>query len=191
MFNVSNPSKDCAPHQMTGYSQSLSMVPASNKPNPALAAEAGQAPRSANIVVFCNRPGPLDPLLDWLAEKGAKIVHVPLRRLPLDWFDTFAGSHDVALVDADFLGDEGAMIDFGMRLRRFSPAMPVIMASRRVTTSDFSTERMAICDVTLRMPVTRGDLLEAMSAAMENHHYWMEQRDVGRPRIAAAPPPAA
>jgi DNA-binding response OmpR family regulator len=176
---------------MTGYTQSLSMVPAADHPNPAIAGEAGQSPRSANIVVFCDRPGPLDPLLDWLAEKGAQITHFPLRRLPLDWFDTYAGSHDVALVDADFLGDEGAMIDFGMRLRRFSPAMPVIMASRRVTTSDSSTERMAICDVTLRMPVTRGDLLEAMSAALENHSYWMEKRGDGRPRIADAPPPAA
>lgn len=167
------------------------MVTATEQPNPALAAEASATPRSAHIVVFCDRPGPLDPLLDWLAEKGAQITHYPLRRLPLDWFDRFADSHDVALVDADFLGDQGAMIDFGMRLRRFAPAMPVIMASRRVTASDYSTERMAICDVTLRMPVTRGDLLEAMSAALENHSYWMEKRGEGRSKIADAPPPAA
>ena len=50
---------------------------------------------------------------------------------------------------------------------------------------------MAICDVTLRMPVTRGDLLEAMSAALENHSFWMEQRGDSRPKISAAPPPAA
>jgi hypothetical protein len=167
------------------------MVPATEQPNPIMTSEAAAAPRSAHIVVFCDRPGPLDPLLDWLAEKGARITQFSLRRLPLDWFDTYAGCHDVALVDADFLGDEGAMIDFGMRLRRFAPAMPVIMASRRVTTSDYSTERMAICDVTLRMPVTRGDLLEAMSAALENHHFWMEKRGDNRPRIADAPPPAA
>lgn len=180
-----------APNQMTGISQSQSMVSTTNNPQPALTTESHTAPRSAHIVVFCDRPGPLDPLLDWLAEKGAQITHVPLRRLPLDWFDSYADSHDVAFVDADFLGDEGAMIDFGMRLRRFSPGMPVIMASRRVTASDFSTERMAICDVTLRMPVTRGDLLEAMSAALENHSYWMEKRSEGRLTIADAPPPAA
>jgi DNA-binding response OmpR family regulator len=167
------------------------MVSATEQLSPALTSDAKPAPRSAHIVVFCDRPGPLDPLLDWLTEKGARITHFSLRRLPLDWFDTYADSHDVALVDADFLGDEGAMIDFGMRLRRFAPTMPVIMASRRVTTSDYSTERMAICDVTLRMPVTRGDLLEAMSAALENHHFWMEKRGDGRSRIADAPPPAA
>ena len=176
---------------MTGFSQSLRMVSPTDQLSPALSSDPGAVPRAAHIVVFCNRPGPLDPLLNWLAEKGAQVSHFPLRRLPLDWFDSFAGSHDVALVDADFLGDEGAMIDFGMRLRRFPPNMPVIMASRRVTTSDYSTERMAICDVTLRMPVTRGDLLEAMSAALENHHFWMAKRGDGRPRIVDAPPPAA
>jgi len=176
---------------MTGSSQSYSMVSTSEQPNRILTSEANPAPRPAHIVVFCDRPGPFDPLLNWLAEKGAKITHFPLRRLPLDWFDSFAGNHDVALVDADFLGDEGAMIDFGIRLRRFAPAMPVIMASRRVMASDFSTERMAICDVTLRMPVTRGDLLEAMSAAIENHSYWIEKRGDGRLRITDAPPPAA
>ncbi len=175
---------------MTGFSQSYRMVSSTEQPAPALTTDATHARRSAHIVVFCQRPGPLDPLLDWLAEKGARITHMPLRRLPLDWFDTHADSHDVAFVDADYLGDEGAMIDFGMRLRRFCPGMPIIMATRRVTTSDYSTERMAICDVTLRMPVTRGDLLEALSAALENHSLWMEKRNLNRPDIASAPPAA-
>lgn len=176
---------------MTGISQSCSMVSATEQFTSTATSEPSPAPRPAHIVVFCDRPGPLDPLLDWLAEKGAQITHMPLRRLPLDWFDDHAESHDVALVDADFLGDEGAMIDFGIRLRRFAPGLPVIMASRRVTASDYSTERMAICDVTLRMPVTRGDLLEALSAALENHSHWMEKRNEGRLAIAGAPPPAA
>jgi hypothetical protein len=175
---------------MTGFSQSYRMVSSSDQPTAGLKAETAHTRRNAQIVVFCDRPGPLDPLLDWLEEKGARITHMPLRRLPLDWFDTHADSHDVAFVDADFLGDEGAMIDFGMRLRRFCPGMPIIMASRRVTASDYSTERMAICDVTLRMPVSRGDLLEALSAALENHNLWMERRDRNHPAIAEAPPAA-
>lgn len=169
---------------------SISMAPAKDASPACCPPGVAQMPRPAQIVAVCERPGPLDPLLDWLAEKGAQIVHVPLRRLPLDWFDSHAHRHDVALVDADFLGDEGAMIDFGMRLRRFSPGMPVIMATKRVTASDFSTERMAICDVTLRMPITRGDLLEALSAALENHAHWTEIRHQGRPLIAEAHPPS-
>lgn len=174
---------------MSGLSHNLGMAPSHTMTTQARQPDPIAAPRQAQIVVFCQRPGPLDPLLDWLAEKGAKVVHFPMRRLPLEWFDTYGDSHDVALVDADFLGDEGAMIDFGMRLRRFSPGMPIIMATKRVAQSDYSTERMAICDVTLRMPIARGDLLEALSIALENHSHWLETRH-GKRSLESAPPSA-
>ena len=65
--------------------------------------------------------------------------------------------------------------------------MPIIMATKRVAQSDYSTERMAICDVTLRMPIARGDLLEALSIALENHAHWLESRH-GNRRLETAPP---
>ena len=131
----------------------------------------------ARIVAFGSLPGgPLDPLRDWLGRWGAKLTAMPIRSLPLEWFDRYASSFDAALVDADFLGDEGAMIDFGIRLRRYAPDLPIIILSSRVAQSDFSTERMAICDVTLRPPLTPTSLLEALAVAATNHDRWHEAR---------------
>lgn len=131
----------------------------------------------ARIVAFGTLPGgPFDPLLDWLGSWGAHLTAMPIRSLPLEWFDRYASSFDAALVDSDFLGDEGAMIDFGMRLRRFAPDLPIIAISSRVAQSDYSTERMAICDVTLRAPLTATSLLEALAVAVTNHDRWHEAR---------------
>ena len=136
----------------------------------------GATAAPARFVAFCSLPGsPLDSLLDWLRGRGAKLTAMPIRNLPLEWFDRYASSFDAALVDADFLGDEGA-IDFGLRLRRFAPYRPIIVISSRVAQSDFSTERMAICDVTLRAPLTATALIEALAVAVTNHDRWHEAR---------------
>jgi len=149
-------------------------------PDPAdVAPPALPAPR--RVVAFCQSPGsPLDPHMAALVARGIHVSIVPLRHLPLEWFDRYATSHDLALVDADFLGDRFAMIDFGMRLRRYSPGLPVIMLSARVAASDLSTERMAFCDVTLRLPATDTEMAAALSVALENHDHWRDCRDATR-----------
>lgn len=146
----------------------------------------------AQIVAFCQYPGGgSDALILWLMEQGARVTTVPLSHLPLDWFDHYAHSYDVALIDSGFLGDDGAVIDFGLRLRRFAPDLPIIMLSARITASDYSTERMAICDVTLKAPVPPADLIEALATALENHAFWRDTRLQSRlslPRKAPPPP---
>lgn len=156
-------------HPLSGYSETL------HPQTPAAPFRATAAP--ARIVAFCHLPGgPLDPLADALHGMGLRLDPMPLRSLPLEWFDRYASSFDAALVDADFLGDDGSMIDFGLRLRRFAPDLPIIMITSRVAQSDFSTERMAICDVTLRAPLTTATLLQALGIAVENHDHWHEIR---------------
>lgn len=148
------------------------MDPPLAKPSPA---------QTAHIVAFARYPGGgIDALVSWLMSQGARVTVVPLSYLPLDWFDHYASSYDVALVEGAFVGDDGAVIDFGLRLRRFAPDLPVIMVSSRIAASDYSTERMAICDVTLKSPAQTIDLLEALAAALENHAYWRDTRAQGR-----------
>lgn len=147
------------------------------------------SPGSLRVVAFCQTPGsPLDANLASLVAHGAHVAVVPLRHLPLEWFDRFGNSYDMALVDADFLGDKFAMIDFGMRLRRYSPDLPILMLSSHVTASDHSTERMAFCDVTLRLPVAETDLFDSLATALENHAYWQDTRiDIRKSRRRPAP----
>ncbi|ESW62330.1 MAG: hypothetical protein Q27BPR15_01605 [Rhodobacter sp. CACIA14H1] len=148
---------------------------------PRLRQDPAMPPLPARIVAFCQSPGsPLDRHIAMLIGQGIHVTIVPLRHVPLEWFDRYATSHDLALVDADFLGDKFAMIDFGMRLRRYSPGLPVIMLSSRVAASDRSTERMAFCDITLRLPADGDDVAAALPLAMENHAYWRDSRDAAR-----------
>lgn len=139
------------------------------------------APVPAHVAAFCAFPGgPLDSLLSDLTGHSVRVSTFPLRQLPLDWFDRYASSFDLALIDADFLGDKVAMIDFGMRLRRFAPELPIVMLSSRIAASDRSTERMAFCDVTLRLPLPESELMESFSVALENHAYWRDSRHEAR-----------
>lgn len=145
----------------------------------------------AQVAAFCNSPGSaLDAPLAQLITRGARVSTFAQRQLPLDWFDRYANSFDIALIDTDFLGDKVEMIDFGMRMRRFAPELPLVMLSSRISTSDRTTERMAFCDVTLRLPVEEIELMEAFSIALENHAYWRDSRYEARllqPRKPRAP----
>ena len=135
----------------------------------------------AHVAAFCQFPGsPLDSLLADLTERSVRVSTFPTRQLPLDWFDRYASSFDLALIDTDFLGDKIEMIDFGMRMRRFAPDLPLVMLSTRIAASDRSTERMAFCDVTLRLPLPESELMEAFSIALENHAYWRDSRHEAR-----------
>lgn len=154
-------------------------------------------PAPAQIAVFCQSPGSaLDPLVSQLIARAVRVSIFPLRQLPLEWFDRYATSFDLALIDSDFLGDKIEMIDFGMRLRRFAPELPLVMLSSRIAASDRTTERMAFCDVTLRLPVSEVELMESFSIALENHAYWRDSRYEARllaprkPRAPATPRPA-
>lgn len=131
----------------------------------------------SQIVAFCQYPGGgIDSMITWLMAQGARVTIVSQSWLPLDWFDHYAHSYDAALVEGPFVGDDGAVIDFGLRLRRFAPDLPIIMLSSRIAASDYSTERMAICDVTLKTPAHPADLIEALATALENHAYWRDTR---------------
>lgn len=118
----------------------------------------------------------------WLDRLGATPVHVGDRHLPLEWLDQYATGFDLSLVDADHLGDPGDVVDFGQRLRRFAPALPIIMASSSVAQDDLTTERMAICDATLKKPLTHARLERGAAHACENHAHWLAARESQRPQ---------
>lgn len=122
-----------------------------------------------------------DAVQGWIARLGATAVQIGEKHLPYEWLDQYAASFDIALVDADHLGDAGDMIDFGQRLRRHAPGLPVIMATSHATSDDLTTERMAFCDATLKKPLTTQRLERAAAHAAQNHARWLETREALRP----------
>jgi hypothetical protein len=76
---------------------------------------------------------------------------------------------DIVFVDADSLKDTGAVVEFCMKIRRLSHGVPIILLSSSVSSNDFTTERMSICDVTLKKPTARVVISYAIDAAIRNN----------------------
>lgn len=142
-----------------------------------------RAPRAAATrVLLVGRGDDADNAVQgWIARLGATSARIGEKHLPYEWLDQYAASFDIALVDADHLGDAGDMIDFGQRLRRHAPGLPVIMATSRAASDDLTAERMAICDATLKKPLTTQRLERAAAHAAQNHARWLETLEPLRP----------
>jgi len=76
------------------------------------------------------------------------------------------------IIDIDSLGSINTAIDHIMALRDTQPCIPLILLSAEVHASDFSTERLRICDVTLRAPVSHSSLELAIVEAARNNLVW-------------------
>ncbi len=77
--------------------------------------------------------------------------------------------YDGILVNIDRYADLEMGVDRLMRFRRASPCTFVVMATANVASDDFGHHRRAICDSTLRLPLTPSRLTQALEAAMLNH----------------------
>ena len=74
----------------------------------------------------------------------------------------------VLFVDADSVGDAGETVDLCLHLRARSPNTPLILISSDVRDHDLTAERAAICDATLKKPLTTSSIERGISAAHRN-----------------------
>lgn len=77
------------------------------------------------------------------------------------------------IVDLDSLNDVNGAVDALANLRKERPNLLVILLSKQVKRDDFSLERLALCDVTLRLPVGSEDLAFALQEARVNNQVWV------------------
>lgn len=73
------------------------------------------------------------------------------------------------IVNLDAFHDLGAAVTHLVAFRKQRPQVVVILISENVIADDFGTERKCICDATLRAPVSRNRLSQAMAAANQNN----------------------
>ncbi|MCR9150173.1 MAG: hypothetical protein NXH83_08360 [Rhodobacteraceae bacterium] len=83
------------------------------------------------------------------------------------------------LLSIDGFGGPRLVLDGLLHLRRKLPHLPVILVSEEVGFHDFTTERLALCDVTIRGPISAPALELALAEAGANNLVWQA-------RIAAA-----
>lgn len=100
---------------------------------------------------------------------GARNVARSEHVYPLGLGKPGALRYDGIVVNIDRYADVEMGVDRLMRFRRACPSCFVVLATADVASDDFGHHRRAICDSTLRLPLTASRLTEALEAALLNH----------------------
>lgn len=100
---------------------------------------------------------------------GARNVARSEQVYPLGLGKPGALRYDGLVVNLDRFADVDMGVERLMRFRRAAPSCFIVMASAGVAQDDFGHHRRAICDSTLRLPLTATRLTAAIAAALTNH----------------------
>ena len=76
----------------------------------------------------------------------------------------------VVFVDADFMGDVVETVDLCLRMRNHFRNSILIVISSELRGNDLTAERSAICDATLKTPLTERSIQTGVSAAYANRN---------------------
>lgn len=135
------------------------------------------------VVMIGYGDGHLAEPARWLQERGArlrwtspKMLH-ETGQLALAFPNHHRGAaRAVALVDVEGAGGIAVAFD-GLRvLRDRRPDLPLILVSDDFQANDFTAERLALCDASLRAPVARAALETALTESCEvNNPAWQER----------------
>jgi len=118
----------------------------------------------------------------WVDGFGGVGVNTAMGKTALDWLAQPTRGRAMVVVDGDDIGDAEEVVDFGYALRKVAPDAPVILLSSFFKRNDFTSERMLICDASLRNPVSLVTFKLGVAAALQNHQIY--QRAV-RPALRA------
>lgn len=108
-------------------------------------------------------------LTDTFNDLGAKHVAASAQVYPIGLCRPGNLRHDGLMVNLDRFADADHGVDSLLRFRRAVPSCFVVLAASTVARDDFGHHRKAICDSTLRLPLTASRLTEALEAAVQNH----------------------
>lgn len=137
------------------------------------------AAEDVSLVMYLSRRRGIDlPCLDWIAEHD-----MPFRRIATlsPQGPVWSAPRGVLLlVDLDTLGGVAAIAADLMRLREGRPDIAVVLLSEEVSGHDFGLERLALADVTLRLPCAFASFEFALTEAPINNAVWQERQAAPR-----------
>jgi len=131
--------------------------------------------------------GAASPVGAWLHAAGYRCVPVEGFGLAIGELMAHRAAFAMLIVDIDGFGGPASVVDRLGDLRRRHPSLPVIVISGEVRFNDFTAERLAICDVTLRAPVSAPALEVALAEAAVNNLLWQAPNFPGRSRRETQP----
>lgn len=116
------------------------------------------------------------PVAAWLLDAGYRVIPAEGFGLALGEVVARRAAFRMLVIDIDGFGGAQLVVERLMDLRRRAPSVPVIVISAEVQFHDFTTERLAICDVTLRAPVSAAALHLALAEAAVNNLLWQARQ---------------
>lgn len=75
----------------------------------------------------------------------------------------------LVIVNFDAFADMDEAVDAMLEFRSATPDLSVVAVSEMVSGDDFGSERAPICDVTLKLPVSKTRLAQGLVMAQQNH----------------------
>ena len=128
------------------------------------------APLQDWTVLICTRmTEEARAIAEWTADRGG----LPLRPVTcselLCVLTTNGGDRAMLVLGPELADNLAPLVERCLEFRARFPASPILLMLPDVANNDFSTTRAAICDVTLRTPVSQAAFEDAIVAAMENN----------------------
>lgn len=119
---------------------------------------------TGNAVAFMSYSDEARDIQDWSYEQHHMNVAV-LAYCPesLAWLGEKKAEFDVIIVDVEHVGGVHAAIDLCLGIRQSRPGSRIILLSGETERDDFGSERLAICDATLRKPVSHRRFIDALT----------------------------
>lgn len=120
-------------------------------------------------------------LKHWLTENAVELDAIASLRQARLKISTLNQPVGLVIVDLESCGRIVSMVSDLIEFRLRHQTTPVILISDESAVDDFSTERLAITDVTLRGPVSLSRLDLALAEAQVNNQVWQD-RNAALPR---------
>lgn len=76
------------------------------------------------------------------------------------------------VINIDDFGGLGPLFDRLRKLRETAPYVPVALLSFKFCKNDFTSTRLPVCDVSIRLPCNRGIVVRLLGEAIANNHLW-------------------
>lgn len=130
--------------------------------------------RNSEVCIVARSIGAAGPLSEWLASLGVAVSATKDLSAAIANLRQSYKAWSAAVIFADGFGGPVECFDQLRMLREECPGLPVILVSAAFPESDFSAERLPICDVCLRHPVDPAEYTEAWLGAVENSRRWRQ-----------------